>query len=117
MESKQLYIVMVGLPARGKSTIATNLKESLVHESVKTRIFNNGNLRRKMIRGNTSYAGFFNSNNREGVAIRKKIALINMERAQKFLNGAGDVAILDASNISRDRREKIQFRLNDNPIL
>ena len=117
MESKQLYIVMVGLPARGKSTIATNLKESLVHESVKTRIFNNGNLRRKMIRGNTSYAGFFNSNNREGVAIRKKIALINMERAQKFLNGAGDVAILDASNISRDRREKIQFRLNDHPIL
>ena len=117
MESKQLYIVMVGLPARGKSTIATNLKESLVHESVKTRIFNNGNLRRKMIRGNTSYAGFFNSNNREGVAIRKKIALINMERAQKFLNGAGDVAILDASNISRDRRENIQFRLNDHPIL
>ena len=117
MKSKQLYIVMVGLPARGKSTIATNLKESLVHESVKTRIFNNGNLRRKMIRGNTSYAGFFNSNNREGVAIRKKIALINMERAQKFLNGAGDVAILDASNISRDRREKIQFRLNDHPIL
>ena len=108
---------MVGLPARGKSTIATNLKESLVHESVKTRIFNNGNLRRKMIRGNTSYAGFFNSNNREGAAIRKKIALINMERAQKFLNGAGDVAILDASNISRDRREKIQFRLNDHPIL
>ncbi len=108
---------MVGLPARGKSTIATKLKESLVHESVKTRIFNNGDLRRKMIRGNTSYAKFFDSNNIEGVAIREKIALINMERAQKFLNNVGDVAILDASNVSRDRRERIQSRLNDHPIL
>jgi broad specificity phosphatase PhoE/predicted kinase len=117
MKDERLYIAMVGLPARGKSTIATKLKESLVHESVKTRIFNNGDLRRKTIRGNTSYARFFDSNNIEGVAIREKIALINMERAQKFLNGIGDVAILDASNISRDRREKIQSRLNDHPIL
>jgi len=40
---------MVGLPARGKSSIATKLKESLMHESVKARIFNNGDLRRKTI--------------------------------------------------------------------
>ncbi len=117
MENSRLYIAMVGLPARGKSTIATKLKESLVHESVKTKIFNNGDLRRKKIRGNTSYAGFFDSNNREGVAIREQIALTNMERAQKFLSGTGNVAILDASNISRDRRERIQSRLNDHPIL
>ncbi len=112
-----MYIAMVGLPARGKSTIATKLKESLVYESVKTRIFNNGDLRRKMIRGNTSYAKFFDSNNSEGVDIRERIALTNMERAQKFLNSVGDVAILDASNVSRARREKIQSRLNDHPIL
>ena len=117
MKNSQLYIAMVGLPARGKSTIATKLKESLVHESVKTRIFNNGDLRRKTIRGNTSYSRFFDSKNSEGVAIREKIALINMEKAQKFLNGAGNVAILDASNVSRDRRERIQSRLNDHPIL
>ena len=117
MENQRLYIAMVGLPARGKSTIATKLKESLVHESVKARIFNNGDLRRKTIRENTSYAGFFDSNNSEGVAIREQIALTNMERAQKFLSGTGNVAILDASNISRDRRERIQSRLNDHPIL
>ncbi len=117
MKNSRLYIVMVGLPARGKSTIATKLKESLVHESVKTRIFNNGDLRRKTIRGNTSYSSFFDSKNSEGVAIREKIALTNMEKAQKFLNGAGNVAILDASNVSRDRRERIQSRLNDHPIL
>lgn len=117
MKDNRLYIAMVGLPARGKSTIATKLKESLVHESVKTRIFNNGDLRRKMIRGNTSYAKFFDSNNSEGVDIRERIALTNMERAQKFLNSVGDVAILDASNVSRARRERIQSRLNDHLIL
>lgn len=40
-----------------------------------------------------------------------------MERAQKYLNSTGNVAILDASNISRNRRERIQSRLNDHPIL
>jgi adenylylsulfate kinase-like enzyme len=50
MENQRLYIAMVGLPARGKSTIATKLKESLMHESVKARILNNGGLRRKTIR-------------------------------------------------------------------
>jgi adenylylsulfate kinase-like enzyme len=50
MENQRLYIAMVGLQARGKSTIATKLKESLVHESVKARIFNNGDLRIKTIR-------------------------------------------------------------------
>ncbi len=118
MKNERLYIAMVGLPARGKSTIATKLKESLVHESVKARTFNNGDLRRKTIRENTSYAGFFDSTNSEGVAIREKIALTNMERAQRFLNNsAGNVAILDASNVSRDRRERIQSMLNDHPIL
>ncbi len=117
MKNSRLYIAMVGLPARGKSTIATKLKESLVHESVKTRIFNNGDLRRKTIRGNTSYSRFFDSKNSEGVAIREKIALTNMEKDQKFLNGAGNVAILDASNVSRNRRERIHSRLNDHPIL
>ncbi len=117
MKDKKLYIAMAGLPARGKSTIATKLKESLVHESIKARSFNNGDLRRKTIRGNTSYARFFDSKNLDGVAIREKIAISNMERAQRFLSGTGEVAILDASNINRDRRERIQSRLNDHPIL
>lgn len=40
-----------------------------------------------------------------------------MESVQKFLSGTGEVTILDASNINRDRRERIQSRLNDHPIL
>jgi len=117
MKEQSLYIAMVGLPARGKSTIATKLKESLMHDSVKTRIYNNGNLRRKIVRTNTSDAGFFDPENREGVAIREKIAILNMKRAQNFLNDSGQVAILDATNVSQERREKILSLLSDHPIL
>jgi len=117
MKDKRLYIVMVGLPARGKTTIATKLKENLVLDSIRTRIFNNGVLRRKMIPENTSYAGFFDPDNREGVALREKIAFINMGRARKYLDNHGQVAILDATNASPARRKKIRQFLGDHPIL
>lgn len=108
---------MVGLPARGKSTVATKLKENLRHESLRVRIFNNGDLRRKMIPENTSYAGFFDPENSEGVALREKIGLINMRRARKYICKHGHVAILDATNASADRRRMIQAMLGDRPIL
>lgn len=117
MNDNRLYIVMVGLPARGKSTLATKLKENLKHDFIKTKIFNNGDLRRKMIPDNTSYAKFYDPENREGVAIREKIALINIERAKTYLNRDGQVAILDATNVSLKRRKKIQSLLNEHPIL
>jgi broad specificity phosphatase PhoE/predicted kinase len=117
MKDNKLYIVMVGLPARGKSITATKLKENLMHDSVKTKIFNNGDLRRKMIPNNTSYAGFYDPENKEGVSIREQIALINIDRAQSYLNRTGDVAILDATNVSLKRRNTIQNLLNDHPIL
>jgi broad specificity phosphatase PhoE/predicted kinase len=117
MKDTKLYIVMVGLPARGKTTIATKLKENLSHDAVKTRIFNNGELRRRMIRGNTAYAGFFDPNNKEGVALREKIAHINIEKARHYLNNRGKVAILDATNASPERRKTIRALLNDHPSL
>jgi broad specificity phosphatase PhoE/predicted kinase len=117
MRNNKLYIVMVGLPARGKSTMANKIKEDLRNDSVKARIFNNGDLRRKLFPMNTSVAEFYNPENREGMAIREKIAMINMERARNCLREGGDVAILDATNVSLARRKKIQAYLNDYPIL
>jgi broad specificity phosphatase PhoE/predicted kinase len=113
----KLYIVMVGLPARGKSTIATKLKENLVHNSVRTRIFNNGELRRKMIHQNTSFPDFFAPKNKEGAALREKIALTNMQAAKRFINKDGQVAILDATNVTSERRGRIRTLLNDHPML
>jgi len=114
---KKLYIVMVGLPARGKTTIAAKLRQSLSRDSIRSRIFNNGDLRRRMIPENTSYSGFFDPMNKEGVALRKKIGLINTERARKYLQGAGNVAILDATHASAARRNQIRSMLSDHPLL
>jgi len=115
--TKKLYIVMVGLPARGKSTIAGKLRENLLKDHIKTRIFNNGDLRRKLSPEDTSYPEFYDPHNREGVALREKIALINIERAIQYLKGAGHVAILDATNVSARRRKRTAEMLDDHPVL
>ena len=117
MKNNKLYIVMVGLPARGKSTIATKIKENLKNDSIKSRIFNNGDLRRRLFPQNTSVAEFYNPENREGMAIREKISMINMERARNYLRDGGDVAILDATNASLARRKKIRYYLDDHSML
>jgi broad specificity phosphatase PhoE/predicted kinase len=117
MENKKLSIVMVGLPARGKSTIAAKLKESLAKDAVKTRIFNNGDLRRRLIGGDTSHPEFYDPKNKEAVALREKIALISIQRAKDYVNNNGQVAILDATNVSLKRREKITSLLPHHPLL
>ncbi|OIP41971.1 MAG: 6-phosphofructokinase [Desulfobacteraceae bacterium CG2_30_51_40] len=117
MHTKKLYIVMVGLPARGKSTIASRMRDSLTRDSIPARVFNNGKLRRKLTGIETSEASFYAPENREGVALREKIALINIERAKAFLTGKGRVAILDATNVTPKRREKIKALLSDHPIM
>ena len=107
MEDRKLYIIMVGLPARGKSTIATKLKENLVKDDIKTRIFNNGDVRRRLARDNTSGPEFYHPKNKEGMAFREKIALLNLDRAKNYLSNKGQVAVLDATNVSLRRRDKI----------
>ncbi|MCP4667400.1 MAG: AAA family ATPase, partial [Deltaproteobacteria bacterium] len=117
MKEKKLYIVMVGLPARGKSTIAGKLKENLTKDAIKTRIFNNGDLRRRHARRDTFQPEFYDPMNQDGVALRETFALMNMRRAKAYLGNNGQVAILDATNVSRKRREKTVSLLKDQPIL
>jgi len=107
---------MVGLPARGKSTMARKLSRTLELDGIKNKIFNNGELRRKMGDG-TASSNFFSPENKEGVQLREKISSINLENAHKYLTSEGGVAILDASNVSRKRRQKIRDTFPDTPLL
>ena len=116
MDNK-LYIVMVGLPARGKSTTATKVRDDLKKDSVKAKIFNNGDLRRELIPNNTSFAEFYNPENENSAAIREKISLMNVKKAKTYLRKGGQVAILDATNASISRRGLIQSHLDDYPTL
>ncbi len=113
----KLYIVMVGLPARGKSTLAKKITDDLRDDSIRTKIFNNGDLRRKLIQNNTSSAEFFDPDNYEARKLRENISLINLRKAKSYLNRGGMVAILDAANASRDRRDLIIDYLDNHPIL
>lgn len=116
-KDQKLYIVTMGLPARGKSTLVIRLKETFIKNGIPTRIFNNGNIRRRYTSLNTSIAQFYNPDNKQAAELRRKIAMINLNRAWQFLRGRGEVAILDATNVSRERREMIEAYLTDHPIL
>ena len=113
----KLYIVMVGLPARGKSTIALRLYEGLSAEGISARIFNNGELRRTHLGLASSLPEFYHPDNEEGRARREHLAQINAAAARNFLAENGQVAILDATNASRSRRDFLRSRFDNHPVL
>lgn len=112
-----LCIAMVGLPARGKSTLAQKLQEGLTADGVQAAIFNNGDLRRALDRDDTAAPDFYNPGNQGAVDVREKLAALNIQHAREFLHSGGQVAILDATNVSRKRREFVQDQFPDIPLL
>ena len=113
----KLVIAMVGLPARGKSTMARKLCRTLELDGVNARIFNNGKLRRQMDpEERTSSADFFAAANAAGQEVRDAIARKALAMAQAFLAGDGQVAILDATNITRERRAAISAAFASIPL-
>ncbi|MDF1578042.1 MAG: 6-phosphofructo-2-kinase/fructose-2,6-bisphosphatase [Desulfurivibrionaceae bacterium] len=117
MMDKKLVIAMVGLPARGKSTMARKIVGTLKLDEVNVRIFNNGDVRRRLSRGNTSGPELFSPENPAGVKFRDKCARINLESARDFLRNAGEVAIIDAANVTCRRRKLIKEIFPDLPVL
>ena len=67
----KLVIAMVGLTARGKSTMARKLGRTLEQDGVRVQVFNNGKLRRQMASGaSCSTAYFFSPANSFGLQMR-----------------------------------------------
>jgi broad specificity phosphatase PhoE/predicted kinase len=114
---KKLYLVMVGLPAMGKSTTAHKLCHNLHQEGLPSQIFNNGDLRRQLAGMDTFSPDFYDPARREFVEVRERIALSNMEAARDFLRHGGKVAIIDATNATRERRRTVLRVLDDHPVL
>ena len=117
MSDEKLYIVLMGLPARGKSTLAVRLRDAFRKDGIPTRIFNNGNLRR-IYRSldETSRSEFYSPENSAAVEWRKEFARMNMERAKAYLCNSGQIAIMDATNAGRERRATIEKYLDDHSI-
>jgi len=102
----QLVLVMVGLPARGKTYIARKIARYLSWRGYRTKVFNVGNYRRSLSGAQVPHS-FFDPTNDSGVAARTVAA----DRARKDLKGwlhqGGQVAIYDATNSSKNRRDRI----------
>lgn len=114
---KRLCIALVGLPARGKSSLARKLRENLAGQDLMVRIFNNGALRREMLGSASSHPDFFSPANQEGRDLREAIARTNMAAARDFLDAGGQVAVLDATNVTRSRRAAILSAMAGIPVL
>ena len=118
MSDEKLYIVLMGLPARGKSTLAIRLRDYFRKDGIAIRTFNNGNLRRRYLPVlKTSISEFYSPQNTDAMELRKRFALMNMDMAKNYLNNNGRIAILDATNASRERRATIEKTLNDHDLL
>ena len=115
--SQKLCLVLVGLPARGKSTLALRLRDGLEAEGITTRIFNNGVLRRIHFGEASSEPWFYDPYNEEGNKARNELSNMNMQAARQYLDEGGHVAILDATNASHGRRNMLEEHLQGIPLL
>ncbi|KAI0137318.1 6-phosphofructo-2-kinase-domain-containing protein [Xylariales sp. AK1849] len=153
----KLVIIMVGLPARGKSYITKKVKRYLSWQQHNTRIFNVGNRRRVavgltspnkqrhdpmdapaqvakiLLNGNEAKietprskeptqwslddpnttpldqsANFFDPKNAEALRIREQVAIDTLDELLDYLiSGGGAVGILDATNSTIERRQRV----------
>ncbi|KAL2441401.1 Fructose-2,6-bisphosphatase [Exophiala dermatitidis] len=112
----QIVVVMVGLPARGKSFISGKVKRYLKWTSVKAEVFNVGNYRRTD--NPHPDAKFFDVNNPEGEKARKAAAeaAVN-DMLEWFKDKENKVAILDATNSTKSRRKWIHDKIVEANLL
>ncbi|KAB5528046.1 fructose-2,6-bisphosphatase [Coniochaeta sp. 2T2.1] len=102
-EDAQICVVMVGLPARGKSYIAQKAQRYLRWLSIPARTFNVGNYRRTDAPQPT--ADFFDMNNAEGERKRRAAAEAAVADMLQWFRSGGVVGILDATNSTKERRQ------------
>eukprot|EP00252_Welwitschia_mirabilis_P010042 TRINITY_DN23090_c0_g1_i1.p1 TRINITY_DN23090_c0_g1~~TRINITY_DN23090_c0_g1_i1.p1 ORF type:complete len:739 (+),score=158.26 TRINITY_DN23090_c0_g1_i1:395-2611(+) len=105
-EDRQLAIVLVGLPARGKTFTAAKLTRYLRWLGHDTKHFNVGKYRR-LKHGLNQSADFFRADNQEGVDARNEVAALAMEDMLAWMQEGGQVGIFDATNSTRQRRNMI----------
>jgi 6-phosphofructo-2-kinase/fructose-2,6-biphosphatase 2 len=100
-------ICMVGLPARGKTYISRKLCRYLNWIGINARVFNVGEYRRQTSHKAFQSADFFRPDNPEAMALRMQYADDCMADTLRWLKADGDVAIFDATNTTRERRQMV----------
>ncbi|ODV84537.1 hypothetical protein CANARDRAFT_23940 [[Candida] arabinofermentans NRRL YB-2248] len=120
--NERVVIVMIGLPARGKSYLSNKLVRYLNWLQINARIFNVGSTRRAK---SNNHAGpeksplpdqnstihdakFFAPDNKNSIAMREQWAMETLESLLDYLlNGDGCVGVFDATNSTKMRRKMV----------
>jgi broad specificity phosphatase PhoE/predicted kinase len=111
-----LVLVMVGLPARGKTFIARKLARYLQWLGLEARVFNVGNYRRERL-GSSQPASFFDPDNPLGLLARQDMARVALDDLVGWLReGTSRIAIYDATNVTRARRDEVWTRLGEHGL-
>ncbi|KAF6170380.1 hypothetical protein GIB67_014310 [Kingdonia uniflora] len=105
-EDRHLAIVLVGLPARGKTFTAAKLTRYLRWLGHETKHFNVGKYRR-LKHGTNQTADFFRADNPEGMEARNEVAGLAMDDMISWMQEGGQVGIFDATNSNRERRNML----------
>ncbi|NXV56224.1 F262 bisphosphatase, partial [Molothrus ater] len=93
MTNSPTLIVMIGLPARGKTYMSKKLTRYLNWIGVPTKVFNLGVYRREAVKSYKSY-DFFRHDNKEAMEIRKRCALVALEDVKSYLlEESGQIAV------------------------
>lgn len=103
----KVAIVMVGLPARGKTYVGRKIARYLTWRGRRTRFVNAGDYRRRMFGARHTHE-FFTPENVEGKAARLAVAQAALDDLFGWLRAEGEVAIYDATNTTRARRDLIR---------
>jgi broad specificity phosphatase PhoE/predicted kinase len=108
-DSPKLAVVMVGLPARGKSYTARRIERYLSWLGYRTGVFNVGEYRRARLGAQLPHS-FFDPDNARGEEARRSVAIAALEDMVAWLTDDGQVAIYDATNTTRVRRAMVRAR-------
>lgn len=110
----KLVIIMVGLPACGKTHISRRICRFLsFFHAIDTQIFNVGDYRRKIC-GAQLPASFFDHSNAEAVAQRSEACNAALNDMLEFMGQDGvRVGVYDATNSTKERRSHLLQKINE----
>lgn len=108
--TEKLALVMVGLPARGKTFISRKIARYLSWLGYRARVFNVGDYRRALA-GARQPAEFFNPRNAQSYETRVSVAQAALDDMLAWFRSGGEVGIYDATNAERKRRAFVYERL------
>eukprot|EP01113_Clastostelium_recurvatum_P036685 TRINITY_DN5271_c0_g1_i2.p1 TRINITY_DN5271_c0_g1~~TRINITY_DN5271_c0_g1_i2.p1 ORF type:complete len:513 (-),score=139.61 TRINITY_DN5271_c0_g1_i2:35-1573(-) len=109
IERDKIVLVMVGLPARGKTYVARKIARFLTWLGIPTRVFNVGEYRRNRL-GAQQPHDFFDPGNTDGQKARLHMAVAALDDMISWMFKGGRVSIYDATNSTHERRQLVLSR-------